>query len=369
MELTEELKKRFCKNCNIPISIFIEPFFTDRILLYDKYFGTIEKLNKFKESIKAYRNEQEYYEHYNKVKDEAITFIKGTDGYNVFNTMDMDGISMSLANYNFPSSSIYKPTNDGKYFISIDMRQANFHSLKDFSPEIFDNAETWEDFMRKFTDDEHIIESKYVRQVILGNCNPKRHITYEKYLMSFILFALAGYVSKKDIVCYTNDEIVIQTDENNKYNIEIIAKIVHEIPGVAKIPFKIETFELEYMGEDVGYIKKYSNGEFKLKCVDNDYFPIILRLMESGIIQTSDMFFMHKGVISRFVNIPDCIRNAFNYTDSIYDQKPISMIFKEIEESTEMKSYEKWRANNGTIHETIPNDIYELFKPKENRKE
>lgn len=34
MELTPELKRRFCKNCNIPISIFVEPFFTDRIKLF-----------------------------------------------------------------------------------------------------------------------------------------------------------------------------------------------------------------------------------------------------------------------------------------------------------------------------------------------
>lgn len=36
MELTPELKRRFCKNCNIPISIFVEPFFhgSYQIILY-----------------------------------------------------------------------------------------------------------------------------------------------------------------------------------------------------------------------------------------------------------------------------------------------------------------------------------------------
>lgn len=42
MELTPELKRRFCKNCNIPISIFVEPFFTDRIKLFSMYYNTME---------------------------------------------------------------------------------------------------------------------------------------------------------------------------------------------------------------------------------------------------------------------------------------------------------------------------------------
>lgn len=83
MELTPELKRRFCKNCNIPISIFVEPFFTDRIKLFSMYYNTIEELQKFVKSIEPYDCEQDYYEHYNKTKDAAINFIKGTEWKNL----------------------------------------------------------------------------------------------------------------------------------------------------------------------------------------------------------------------------------------------------------------------------------------------
>lgn len=73
MELTPELKRRFCKNCNIPISIFVEPFFTDRIKLFSMYYNTIEELQKFVKSIEPYDCEQDYYEHYNKTKLEIAT--------------------------------------------------------------------------------------------------------------------------------------------------------------------------------------------------------------------------------------------------------------------------------------------------------
>ena len=43
MEISVRAKERFCKDCNILIKIFQEPYFTDRLKLYDKFYGTLEK--------------------------------------------------------------------------------------------------------------------------------------------------------------------------------------------------------------------------------------------------------------------------------------------------------------------------------------
>lgn len=317
MEITTRLKKRFCKNCNIPISIFIEPFFSDRIMLFDKYFNTIEELDKFLESIRLFDNEQDYYEHYNKTKDAAIKFIQSTKGYEKFNNMDMAETSKAIAKYHIPSSDIYKPMNDGKRFISIDMKQANFHALREYSLDIFNNANTWEEFMQSFTDDQHIIGSKYIRQVILGNCNPKRHITYEKYLMSLLIPYLTKVVLLEDIVCFTNDEIIIKTDNNKKYDVTKINECILNSPLVAKIPLKVEEFELKNIGDGLGFIKLYDDEHFKLKCVDNDYLPMILRLLHCNEVKLSDLFFIHKDSLARFNSVPENIRKAFNYDGGI----------------------------------------------------
>ena len=47
MEISTSLKKRFCSDCNIPIRIFQEPYFTERLKLYDKLYGTLEKWELF----------------------------------------------------------------------------------------------------------------------------------------------------------------------------------------------------------------------------------------------------------------------------------------------------------------------------------
>ena len=56
MKITTKLKERFCKDCNIPINIFQEPYFTDRLELYDKYYGTLEKWNTFVKELDKYKS-------------------------------------------------------------------------------------------------------------------------------------------------------------------------------------------------------------------------------------------------------------------------------------------------------------------------
>lgn len=181
MEISNRAKERFCKDCNIPIRLFQEPYFLDRIKLFDEFYGTVDKWIRFASELQGYNCEQDYFEEYNHVKDAAITSIKESEAYQRFNAEDMN--KFTVIHKNLSNKDIFKPTNTGRVFISIDMRKANFSSLHEYDKNIFLGTDTWEDFISQFTDNEHIINSKYIRQVILGNCNPKRHITYEKYLM------------------------------------------------------------------------------------------------------------------------------------------------------------------------------------------
>jgi len=306
MEVTKELKRRFCKNCNIPISLFEEPYFTNRLQLLDKQYDTMAKYSRFLGSIEPYKTEQEYYEHYNGVKDKAIEYIKSQPEYEEFNNMDMSEMAKELKNYQFPSTSIYKPSYDRMKFISIDMKHANFSSIRHFSPNIFGGAATWELFMRKFTNDAHILESKYVRQVILGNCNPKRHIGYEKVLMAGIFPSLLAGIDKDGVVFFSNDEIVIR----DSGNIDFVKDVVNRYSEYIKLDFKVESFKIIYLGEDLGYMKLYDDMSYKLKCVDSDYVHMIIRLMECGEIKNDDLCFYYKHTLAYFDRVPECITKS-----------------------------------------------------------
>lgn len=308
MEVSEKLKERFCKDCNIPLRLFKDPYFTDRLQLYNSYYNTLDKWNIFVRELEKYKCEQDYLEEYNRVKDAAIKDIKDSDGYKRFNAEDMNEYTVKYKD--LLGKDIYKPSNIGKLFISIDMRKANFSALKFYDKSIFSNADTWEEFVGRYTENKHIVNSKYIRQVILGNCNPKRQVTYEKYLMGLVLEVLIdelGY-SASDIVFFSNDEIVI---DMGKYE-DCIRKrelIEWQIKGYFNIPFRIELFYLRKITGTNGYykeiVKNIIEREYEFKCLNNYTLPFVLRKFNEEEITENDKVFYHEGLLSKFIEIPE----------------------------------------------------------------
>lgn len=309
MEVSEKLKERFCKDCNIPLKLFKEPYFTDRLQLYDRYYNTLDKWSIFVRELDKYKCEQDYLEEYNRVKDTAINDIKLSDGYNRFNEEDMGKYSVKYKDLS--SKDIYKPSNVGKLFISVDMRKANFSVLKFYDKSIFSNADTWEEFVGRYTENKHIVNSKYIRQVILGNCNPKRQVTYEKYLMGLVLEIIINSglgLFTSDIVFFSNDEIIIGM-EGYADCIRNRQLIEWKIKGFFNIPFRIELFYLRKITGTNGYykeiVKNIIEREYEFKCLNNYTLPFVLRKFNREEITENDKVFYHEGLLSKFIEIPE----------------------------------------------------------------
>ena len=121
--ITSSLKKRFCTDNNLSIQLYSEPYFSDRIALFDKTVAW----NSFVEMLKKYKTEEDFFAEYNKVKDEAIQFIKASDGFNALNSEP--STTFEVKNYSLPDRDTYKEINVGRKFLSIDMVKANFSCL------------------------------------------------------------------------------------------------------------------------------------------------------------------------------------------------------------------------------------------------
>ena len=307
MDVSVRAKERFCKDCNIPIRLFQEPYFTDRLKLFNKFYGTLEKWNIFLEGLQKYHCEQDYFEEYNRVKDAAILSIKNSEAYQKFNEEDMNKYRITYEN--LPNKDIFKPSNDGKLFISIDMRKANFSSLYHYDNSMFSGANTWEEFISKFTENKHIINSKYIRQVILGNCNPKRHITYEKHLMNEVLDVLIKEIGYwfDEIVFFSNDEIVIDMD-NYADCIRNRNITKSKLEEYFDFPLKVELFYLHKINGTDGYykeiVKDINERSFEFKCLDNYMLPFVIRNFLGEEITDSDKVFYHEGLLAKFIEVP-----------------------------------------------------------------
>ena len=102
MRVSSEFKEIFCKDHKVPIKIFAEPYFSERVKLLDPFYGTTKKWEVFAGELEKYHNREEYYEERNRVKESAITDIKNSTAYQKFNTENVDyGISRNLSDNTF----------------------------------------------------------------------------------------------------------------------------------------------------------------------------------------------------------------------------------------------------------------------------
>ena len=136
------LKKRFCKDCNLPINLFDEPYFMQRLKTLDTLFDCVKKFDTFCAELESFDGEQSYFEYYNSVKDSVITMIKNSQGYYKFVNDDFSDARIIKHTISLGKNHLYAEPNAGKSFISIDMKKANFSALRHYNPEIFKNKDT-----------------------------------------------------------------------------------------------------------------------------------------------------------------------------------------------------------------------------------
>lgn len=314
IELSEELKKRFCKDQNLPIQVYKEPYFTERLKLFGAYSDYCDFVGMI--ITKFDTDGQSYFTYYNNLKDQIIDYIKNSEAFKSLNQANLTDMKINFPSADYYSSikkgDAYKDTNIGETFISIDMRKANFNALLQygkeighpFIPEEGNNIdESWKKFIGMFTDIPYFATSKYIRQVVFGNCNPKRVIRYETYLMenflSQIQFKGEGLktvplrsqlaiplFSNADIYSMCSDEIILHADNLSPDAILYIEKNILR----SDFELRMDTFTIGKIKETDVFVKIYPNGEKEIKCASPVEAVFAKRILNHEPITKHDLY-------------------------------------------------------------------------------
>lgn len=297
MIITDRLKARFCKDMGISLQIYKNPFFEDRLEL----MGFKDTYNDFVDFVtNNFKNEEEYFAYYNDLKDKIIDFIKTSE---VYEEIQKDTSFYKLSP--FKQGDTYKDENIGKSFLSIDMVKANFSALvfygKCFNYNFFDSY-NYNDFVKQFTLYEYFAKSKYIRQVVFGNCNPKKQIAFETYLMNTVINLLktANLIEDDQIYSLNSDEIILEVDSDTARKIE--KHIENKSFG---IPLKTEYYTVAKLEGTKAYVKIHEDGSYELKCVNPYEAPFIYRKMRGEYYKDSDLYFMYEGKLAKFEEVPE----------------------------------------------------------------
>lgn len=300
---------RFVDDHKLPITILQEPHFAYFLNLYDEDFGTLAKYAMLQETVEKLGSEEAFLEEYYRVRNEVIARTKDMPEYQKFLKEDMKKYAIETPQLpNLGKQDVYNRTNSGRYFVSVDLIKANFQVLKKYNQRIVFGADTYKEYMAWFTEMPYIVESKYTRQVIFGNMNPKRQVTLQRFYMRKVFDYLRANprvidqvvrVTDKQFRVFTNDEIVFETD--GFMPAETAKKIKQAVKKDLGLDVAVKSFLLKDIGGMDYFVREFEDGTRDFKKIPPDVFPQVYKKYKGLPLEDSDLLFFYNKRLARYV--------------------------------------------------------------------
>ena len=226
------------------------------------------------------------------ILEPLIEDIQNSEGWREFIEGEIPDV---LENYDGITNThgFYKKDNDGKHFVSIDLKSANWQSLQD----IVGFKESYEDLIVKYTDNLIPPISKTFRTKITGILGAKQIMLYNKKLLHDnkcnILKSIKDNIgidltNEKPFAFYA-DEFLIEIDKEtlekfNTVDIKVLEEDVYKDTG---IQVHITPFTLKWLGINKSCAKIYKDG-FEILNISKDILLIINKLLAGIEIKDVD---------------------------------------------------------------------------------
>lgn len=271
----ETFVRKFFRESNLPFPVQRENFLP--------YYSKVKGFESAKDSFVTFINYVESigYENYIKEKDvveEAILYtIKNNSKYKEFIETKIDNAHYTIK----VTKNLYEERFTNRKLISFDLKNANFYVLYKLGIVPTSN---WKEWVKTFTDNEFIGESRSTRQIILGKLNNKRiENVMKSYMINYVNLA-NSIISKNNVVVLNKDEIVYDVTDtilshDNLTELESIFENCH-----------MESFVLEKTLH--GFAKKYDNGEVTFHAVSRNYWLENYKDYYDLPLETEDFFFL-----------------------------------------------------------------------------
>ena len=294
---------RFTKDYSLPINIFNDELFSYYRELYKDFWPVHEENLMNNEIEQLDGNVDAWLATYATIRDNIINTLEASDKYQEFNNKD---ISMyDIPNIGLGEHSLYSEETDGKMFISLDLKKANFQALKYVGVLPYDS---YEEFIKVYGGTEYFSKSKYLRQVIFGKLNPKRQIKVEKFLIYQLYLDCIREYGFTSPYSLNSDELVFNVNENNVPLEKKLKYIEEKVKFLYGIDVRVEVVKIKRLpivnsnGNKVDcYIRKnIYTGEEKLKKASTTFFPQIWKLYKGLEITEKDRMFFFEDQIATF---------------------------------------------------------------------
>ncbi|CAM9146994.1 unnamed protein product [Ectocarpus fasciculatus] len=265
----------------------------------DKYTGSIQTAQLFRTELQEkFSNRLDRMEaHGRTVTESIVRDIRALPGFS--DAMQLDITKSKLSQ----KDSLYTPENSGKCFLSIDICKANYTMLqRQLGTEAL--CDTWSDLVRRYTDSEFFIQSKFFRENIFGNLRVTKKTDYLAacLIQEAVLYLneTMGNLNNK-IVLQRGDEVVFQIEDKN-----VAHRIIEQVHSrYSSDLLKISLFKLTQLApKRAHFVKEDIDGHaaVQFKHVPKRFIMQAVKHYEGKPVLETDRLFMDDGEFAMFVN-------------------------------------------------------------------
>lgn len=252
----ETFVRKFFKMNKLPFPVAREE--------YLEYYSTIAGYEDIVTKFNGYINyiESVGYETAIKLEDELIKQLHLDISNNPNYKVMRDGRPKNTSLHYQPKyKSIYTDELLNRRILSIDMKSANFTQLR-LNGVI--EEDTYTDFISKYTDNEELINSKFIRQVLFGKLNSNMIMSYTKAMMNEGLMQLGDLLTSEQFLSLVSDEALFDitdyelTEDKLTAIMECFPNCRYEIFTITKCKY--------------GYVRNFEDGRIDFKSIPKDYW-------------------------------------------------------------------------------------------------
>lgn len=321
MNISNNMKRRFVKDMDIPINVFDDQYFSYFIDLFDSFYNSKFKYELLKSALDILGTEENFFSESDRIIKSIVSDISSNIVYKKFNS-EKNLIDLIAV----PHGNLYTAINDGQSFISIDLREANFQCLYRFDDSMFNGATSYQEYIRKFTKIPYFIQSKHLRQIIFGNLNPKRQQVFQRIMLEDVVKVLIDKLGIKftDLFFMSHDELIIRYNKGTNYCINEGTDLIERITmGLLKcgsdckkpVNVKIELFNIHKAIPNDMFIKhtiicdqkkmvlSYEDPKrISLRLVPAYFVSQLIRYIEGSQVTENDLLFYYEKMLCKFLN-------------------------------------------------------------------
>lgn len=280
----ETFVRKFFKDNQLPFPVQREEFIP--------YYATVEHYENLVDSFKDYiehvtqKGFESYIEDKDCLEEILLSVIKRHPKYQEFIASDI-----SKSSFKHPKTKyhmLYNERLSNNYFLSIDMNNANFYML--FLLGIVETPD-YKEWVRKFTSDESIIQSKQLRQILLGQLNSKRleRRMSEELFLGLEKAHLGNLLNKDNLVIVNKDELVFIVNDLEDTKELLESKKLEDI-------FHNCSFDLFYLDKtEYGYVKEYLDGSYSFHTVPSKYWMLNYKKYKGLEVEEKDLLFLDEN--------------------------------------------------------------------------